>query len=169
MTRRQRLWMALIGLIIAILCALPAFPTPPAEGGGVSIIVMIYLLGVGIGLSVMVAGLDTAARTGLVRVGHFITLVGLLVVALGVAQMMLGIALLTEFGEALAFAFGWVFGSNHNPFPFGNPLLMLLAQVAGGIIAGVGLVMSRGKQPVNLIQRPRGSGRPPTLKRIDEN
>jgi hypothetical protein len=70
MTRRQGLWMALVGLIIAVLCTIPASPTPQAEGGGVS------------------------------------------------------------------------------------PLLMLMAQVVGGIIAGVGLVMSLNKQLAGLNQQP---------------
>ena len=156
MTPRQGMWMALCGLVVAVLCTVPACPKP-ADGEGVSNIVMLCLLGVGIGLSVMVAGLATAARTGPVKVGHIITLIGLLVVALGIAQMMLGIVLVIEFGEAL--------GNNANPYPFGNPLLMLLAQVAGGIIAGLGFVMSRDKQPVGLIQQQPGSGRPETLKK----
>jgi hypothetical protein len=160
--------MALVGLVIAVLGTVPVFPKP-ADGDGVSIIVMICILVAGIGLSVMAAGLVTAARTGVVRVGHIIILIGLLVVALGMAQMMFGMALLTEFGEALAAGFGWVLGKNHNPYPFGNPLLMLLAQVAGGIIAGVGLVMSRNKQPVGLIQHPPGSGRPETRHSDETN
>ena len=168
MMPRQGFWLALVGLVIAVLCAVPAF-LKPGDGDGVSIAVMICILGTGIGLSVMTAGLATAARTGPVRVSHIFILIGLLVAALGVAQMMLGIALITEFGEALAAGFGWVLGKNHNPYPFGNPLLMLLAQVAGGIIAGAGLVMSLNNQSVGRIPQPPSSARPQTLKRIDEN
>src|ERR1022692_107470 len=112
MMPRQGFWLALVGLVIAVLCAVPAF-LKPGDGDGVSIAVMICILGTGIGLSVMTAGLATAARTGPVRVSHIFILIGLLVAALGVAQMMLGIALITEFGEALAAGFGWVLGKNH--------------------------------------------------------
>jgi hypothetical protein len=66
MTPRQGLWVALVGLVIAVLCTVRAFLMPDAEGGGVGNIVMIFILGAGIGVIVMVAGLATAARKGLV-------------------------------------------------------------------------------------------------------
>jgi ribose/xylose/arabinose/galactoside ABC-type transport system permease subunit len=81
----------------------------------------------------------------MVRMGRIITLIGLVVAALGVAQFALGMAVITESGTALAAEFGWVLDNNHNPYPFGNPLLMLLAFVVGAIIAAVGMVKSRSK------------------------
>jgi hypothetical protein len=77
-----------------------------------------------------------------------ITLIGLVVVALGVAQFALGIALETEFGQALAAEFGWLSGHNfsHNPYPIGYAFpTLVLACVVGGIIAGVGIAKSRSK------------------------
>jgi hypothetical protein len=76
---------------------------------------------------------------------RMITLIGLVVVALGTAQFVLGVALqTTEFGIALAGEFGWVLGNNHNYLMY-NLLLMWLAWIGGGIVAGVGMVKSRSK------------------------
>jgi hypothetical protein len=60
MTPRQGPFVALAGFVIAVLCLIPAFLMPDAEGGGVSNSVMICVLGAGVGLTVMVAGLAMA-------------------------------------------------------------------------------------------------------------
>ena len=65
MAPRQGSSSALAGLVIAILCLIPALLMPDAEGGGVGNSVMICVLGAGFGLAVMVAGLAVVARTGL--------------------------------------------------------------------------------------------------------
>ncbi len=83
----------------------------------------------------------------MVRVGRLMILIGLLIVALGVAQFGLWITLTTEFGQALAAEFGWAPGSGHNPYPIiaYSLLILVLACVVGGIIAGVGMVKSQSK------------------------
>ena len=79
------------------------------------------------------------------RIDRLTTLIGLLIIAVGTAQFMLGVALTTDFGAALAGAFGWHLGNNRDPYPIGNPLLMLLAWLLGSIIARDGIVMGRSK------------------------
>jgi hypothetical protein len=77
MTPRTGLYVALVGLVIAVFFLVPALPMPDAEAGGVSDIVMLCILGAGIGLTVMVAGLAIAARAGM-----YVALLGLVTMLL---------------------------------------------------------------------------------------
>jgi hypothetical protein len=74
MTPRQGLWIALVGLVIGVLCAIPAQLIPdtgtPETGGASNITVMgIALLYVGgiVGLLVMIVGLVMAAVAALTK------------------------------------------------------------------------------------------------------
>jgi hypothetical protein len=76
------------------------------------------------------------------RTGRVVTLIGFLIIAAGTLQFVVGVAVTTDFGAALSGAFGWELGNNRNPYPIGNPLLMQLAWVAGGVVIYAG--MARG-------------------------
>ena len=83
----------------------------------------------------------------MVRVGRIMILIGLLIVALGVAQFALAISLTTEFGKALATEFGWVQGNDqsHNLYSGYALPMLVFACVIGGIIARAGMITSRSK------------------------
>jgi hypothetical protein len=129
MTPRQGPFVALAGLVIAVLCTIPAFLMPDAKGGGVTNSVMICVLGAGLGLTVMVAGLAVVARTGL------------RVALLGLVTLLLCAAL--AFLLILLFDNAWL-GTTRMP-PIVSLLIVALSIGAGQLgflIMVVGLAMA---------------------------
>ena len=141
MTPRQGPFVALTGLVIAVFCSIPALLMPDAEGGGVTNSVMLCVLPAGVGLTVMVAGLAVAARTGL-----RIALLGLVTMLLCAA---LAFLLMYYFDPA------WL-GTSRVP-PLVSLLIVALSIAAGQLgftvmlvglaMAGVGAWRKRRVQP----------------------
>jgi hypothetical protein len=138
MLPRRVPFVAPAGLVIAVLCMIPAFLMPDAEGGGVSNSVRLCVLGAGIGLTVMVVGLAVAARTGL-----YIALLGLVASVLSGALVFLLI---------LFFDADWL-GSRRTPPLVG--LLVVALSIGGGLVGHTVVLVGLAMAGVGALRKAR--------------